>query len=129
MNESNMPNEWWREQDLDETWSQQAEEELRQHEEESDAPVIFPEFKDALVGYGVQFSHRIAIYDYARCVEVLERNGMTFEEAVEWMEYNVLGVYAGPRTPVVLCVDSDDDDEPEEGPLQMTFKFTFDNAA
>jgi hypothetical protein len=129
MNESNMPNEWWREQDLDERWSQQSEEELRQYEEESDAPIIFPEFKDALVGYGVQFSHRIAIYDYARCVEILERDGMTFEEAVEWMEYNVLGTYAGPRTPVFLCVDNDDDDEPEEEPLQMTFKFTFDNAA
>ena len=127
MNESNMPNEWWREQDLDETWSQQAEEELRQYEEESDAPVIFPEFKDALVGYGVQFSHRIAIYDYARCVEILERGGMTYEEAVEWMEYNVLGTYAGPRTPVFLCVDNDDGDEPEEAPVQIAFKF--DNAA
>lgn len=126
MNESDMPREWWRPQDNDERWIMDQEE-MDRYEEECETPLVFPEFKDALVGYGVQFSHRIAIYDYARCVEILERGGMTYEEAIEWMEYNVLGAYFGARTPVFLCVDNDD--EPEEEPIQMTFKFTFDNAA
>jgi len=130
MNESDMPREWWQQQDLDERWVQQQEEEMQRYEDECEAPIIFPEFADAFVGFGVQFSHRVAIYDYARCLEVLERNGMTYEEAVEWMEYNVLGLYVGPRTPVFLCIDNEEEPEPEPEPepelapvVQLTFKF------
>jgi len=34
MNESNIPREWWVEQDRDEAWIQQLEEELQRREEE-----------------------------------------------------------------------------------------------
>lgn len=119
--------DWWKEQDLDAHWAQQQEEELRRYEEESDEPLHAEGFEEALIGYGVQFDQRLAIYDYARCVRVLvERYEMTEQEAIEHMEYNVLGAYVGRRTPVFLCVDN----EPEEdAPVQLTFKFTFGDAA
>ena len=42
-----------------------------------------------------------AIYDYEACVKVLvERDEMSEEEATEFMEYNVVGAYAGPMTPI-----------------------------
>ena len=60
-------------------------------------------FEDALIGYGTQFNKDLAIYDYEKCVVVLmKRDGMTDEEAREYMEYNVCGAYIGKNTPVFL---------------------------
>lgn len=40
MNESDMPREWWHDQDQDEAWVKQQEEEMRRREEEErNAPV------------------------------------------------------------------------------------------
>lgn len=58
-------------------------------------------FEDALIGFGHQHSKQIAIYDYWKCVEVLmKRDGMTEEDAIEHMEYNVVGSYVGDYTPI-----------------------------
>lgn len=60
-------------------------------------------FEDALIGLGWQHMKLLAVYDYAKCVEILmERDEMTHEEAIEWMEYNVVGAYVGEYTPVFL---------------------------
>ena len=32
------------------------------------------------------------IYDYKKIVSIYEKQGMTQEEAVEWIDYNVMGV-------------------------------------
>jgi hypothetical protein len=40
-----------------------------------------------------------AVYSYDKCVEVLERD-MDYEDAVEYMEFNVTGAYVGEQTPV-----------------------------
>ena len=58
-------------------------------------------FEEALVG----ILHRcgqppIAVYDVARCVEILvARDGMTPEEAEEFLEFNAIGAWMGPHTP------------------------------
>ena len=45
----------------------------------------------------------MVVYDYAKCCEILvSRDGMSDDEAVEWMEFNVVGAYAGDRTPWFL---------------------------
>lgn len=60
-------------------------------------------FEDALIGYGTQFNTDLAIYDYEKCViALMKRDGMTDEEAREYMEYNVCGAYMGNNTPVFL---------------------------
>ena len=60
-------------------------------------------FEDALIGFGTRFTHPVAIYDYDRCVRVLvERDAMTEEEAVEFIEFNTTGAYVGESTPVFL---------------------------
>lgn len=101
MNESTMREEWWAQQDKDDEWIKHQEEELRAYVEESESPVLADGFEDALIGFGYQFNRKLAIYDYARCVEILE-GGMTTEDAVEYMEYNVIGAYVGSNTPVFL---------------------------
>lgn len=59
-------------------------------------------FDRALLGIAIQFNKRFAIYDYEKCLGILIGNGMTDEEAVEWMEYNVIGAYVGESTPAFL---------------------------
>ena len=41
-----------------------------------------------------------AIYDGYRMVRVLMRQGMTEEDAREYISYNVEGAYMGPETPI-----------------------------
>jgi len=44
----------------------------------------------------------VVAYDYDRVIAHLESQGMTYEEAVEYHEFNQLGAYVGERTPVFI---------------------------
>jgi len=62
-------------------------------------------FDEALVGYGRQYLHDVAIYDCVRCIEILQsRDGMTEEDANEHFEYNVVGAWVGKNTPVFMSL-------------------------
>lgn len=63
-------------------------------------------FEEALIGFGTRFVSPIAVYDLAKCINILvERDGMSDDEAIEYMDYNVLGAYMGESTPVFLDLD------------------------
>lgn len=69
---------------------------------ECEETVIMPEFEEALIGITTDNK---AVYDYSKIVEVLvERDKMTTEEAVEYVDYNVLRAipYMGEYCPVVI---------------------------
>ena len=58
----------------------------------------------ALVGYTVNH-HRplVAVYDIDKCVGVLvDRDGMTAEEADEFLSFNTLGAYVGENGPIYV---------------------------
>ena len=60
---------------------------------------------EALVGltcYQPGRSTVCAVYDYERCVAVFRQQGMTDDEAREWMDVNVVGAWVGDGTPVFL---------------------------
>jgi hypothetical protein len=60
-------------------------------------------FEGALIGIGQQFNADVAVYDWDKCVEILmTRDGMTHEEALEHMDFNVTGSWVGKHTPVFL---------------------------
>jgi len=60
-------------------------------------------FEEALIGYAEVFNKVIAVYDRDRCMQLLmERDGMTFDEACNFFNYNVTGAYAGEHTPAFL---------------------------
>ncbi len=45
----------------------------------------------------------VAVYDKDCLLRMLvEKEGMTEEEAVEWYEYNMVGAYVGERTPMFM---------------------------
>ena len=55
-------------------------------------------FEDAFIGIGERNGIQFATYDYGKCVRILvERDGMTEEEAEEFIEYNVLGTRSSEK--------------------------------
>ena len=75
-----------------------------------DGTLVADGFEGALVGYARRCGQpEIAIYDYEKAVQILmDRDGMSYEDAVEWMEFNVVGAWVGPGTPGWLVRDEDD---------------------
>lgn len=83
-------------------------------------------FEDAILGVGERCSQEpIVVYDARKCVEILmQRDGMSEEEATEFFEFNTLGSWVGENTPLFLWRVPDDDelddppkdDDPDEEP-------------
>jgi len=44
----------------------------------------------------------VVAYDYDKVLATLQSDGMTYEEAVEYHEFNQAGAYVGERTPVFI---------------------------
>ena len=60
-------------------------------------------FEKALLGFGYQFNTPVAVYSKDRCLHVLmERDGMSREDAIEYFDFNVAGAWVGASTPVFL---------------------------
>ena len=60
-------------------------------------------FEKAFLGHISIFNKTIACYDINKCIEILiEDNNMSQEEAVEYLDFNVLGAYVGEHTPAFL---------------------------
>lgn len=60
----------------------------------------------ALIGYTVNHHHaHVAVYDYDKCIGVLvDRDGMTHEEADEYLSFNTLGAYVGENGPLYIVM-------------------------
>lgn len=63
-------------------------------------------FEDAFIGFAERCgSGAVAVYDFANAVKVLMgRDGMSEEEAEEYLHFNVLGAYVGEQTPWFVTV-------------------------
>lgn len=61
-------------------------------------------FEDAFLGVAERCScPPLAVYDAEKCIQILvERDGMTEEEASEYFQFNTLGAWAGEHTPLFL---------------------------
>ena len=58
-------------------------------------------FNDAIIGI-CKTSERI-IYDKEKMIDILvDRDGMTWQEAMEYLEFNTWGAYMGEHTPIYL---------------------------
>jgi formylmethanofuran dehydrogenase subunit E len=55
-------------------------------------------FDEALVGctYGANV---VAVYDINKMIEVLILEGLEYDDAVEFIEYNIVGAHLGDKTP------------------------------
>jgi hypothetical protein len=61
-------------------------------------------FEEAIIGMGERCTQDpVAIYDAERCLEVLmERDGMSEEDAKDYFYFNVLGAWLGKHTPIFV---------------------------
>lgn len=55
-------------------------------------------FDDALIGctYGANV---VAVYDIDKMIETLIEEGLDWDEAAEFLDFNVVGAYVGEKTP------------------------------
>ena len=58
-------------------------------------------FDEALVGctYGANV---VAVYDINKMVEILMKEGSDYDDAVEFLDYNVFGAYLVEKTPLYV---------------------------
>jgi hypothetical protein len=61
-------------------------------------------FDNALIGIGRRCSQEdVLVYDFNKAVKILvNRDNMTEEEAVEYLEFNTVGAWVGNKTPMFV---------------------------
>jgi len=57
-------------------------------------------FDDAMIG--VEPLSGKVIYDIDKMVNVLINEGLSYEESIEYLDYNVLNAYVGEQTPIYI---------------------------
>jgi hypothetical protein len=68
-----------------------------------DSVILADGFELAFLGCGYSFSGSYAIYHMGNAIEILmQRDGMSYDEAEEYIEFNVIGAFVGDRMPVFL---------------------------
>jgi hypothetical protein len=61
-------------------------------------------FDEAIIGMAERINlGPVVAYDVDKMLEIMvERDGMTYEEAIEYFDYNILGAWMGENTPVYI---------------------------
>lgn len=59
-------------------------------------------FDDAIIG--VDEKDMRLIYSVSKCIDILKKDGMNYEEAIEFFDFNISGSYVGEKTPI-WCYD------------------------
>jgi len=62
---------------------------------------------DALIGIGGAFNQRAAVYDRQKILDQLVTEGLTVEEADEYISYNIESAIVGERTPIIVEMRSE----------------------
>lgn len=73
-------------------------------EDYPDLLVLEPEyFDEAIVGLAQRIGMDVVCYDKEKVLELLcVKEGMTYEDAIEHFDYNIIGSWVGDTTPVFL---------------------------
>lgn len=60
-------------------------------------------FDDAIIGIAERFGvPGVTAYDYEKVIAMLMKDGMDYEEAVEYFDFNIVGAWVGDDTPVFV---------------------------
>ena len=73
----------------------------------NNSTIFFPEFDSAFLGLGKRTGdpYPIAVYDRSVCVSILvDRDGLSWEEANEWVAHNTESAWTGLSTPLLLDI-------------------------
>jgi hypothetical protein len=74
--------------------------------------LLMEEFEGALLGVVQRCgTPALATYSYKGIIKILmDRDKMDYSDAMEYIDYNILGAFMGENTPMILMDDYDDDD-------------------
>ena len=62
-------------------------------------------FDAALIGTGERCGQpTLAVYDREKCIEILQGQGMSYDEAQEYFDFNVVGAWVGEQTTIFVDV-------------------------
>lgn len=78
---------------------------LLEHLAELNPEALIPDgLEDAFVGYTLNHHHaHVAVFDYGKYIDILvSRDGMTYEDADEFLQFNTLGAYVGENGPLYV---------------------------
>lgn len=77
---------------------------INEKADELDEPLLLADgFDEAIVGVAYRIGEpALVAYDMQIMLDVLLKDGMTEEDALEYLQYNVYGAYVGERTPIFL---------------------------
>jgi|TARA_R110000744_G_scaffold110231_8_gene208003 hypothetical protein len=80
-------------------------EELSEHY--GDDLLFADNYDSAIIGVAIGFDSERVIYDVQKMIEAGVKDGMSYDESQEWLEYNTFGAYVGENTPIYMerCVD------------------------
>lgn len=70
-----------------------------------EGPLFAEGFDGAIVGIAMPsvVHESVIVYDYNKCIDILKiRDGMSEEEAMEYLEFNTLGAHMGDYTPIFI---------------------------
>lgn len=73
-----------------------------------DEAVLWDGCDAALIGT----SGGVAVYSYDALVRCFEEEGEATEDAMEWVDYNIVGAYVGPHTPLIVWLVEQDEATP-----------------
>jgi hypothetical protein len=65
--------------------------------------IVYDGLDSAFIGVGFMFTKPVACYDKDKIITILmDRDCMTYDEAIEFFDFNIAGTYAGDQTPLIL---------------------------
>lgn len=72
--------------------------------EMDESALLMDGFDEAFIGFSRRINEPIlAVYSWEKMVDLLiQRDEMEYEEAVEYIDYNVIGAWVGEQTPIVV---------------------------
>jgi hypothetical protein len=77
---------------------------LQEFVEDNDGMILWDGLDKAIIGTAGRCGMSdVLVYDYEKMVQEFVNDGMTDEEAVEWIDFNIVGAYVGEYTPLVFC--------------------------
>ena len=72
--------------------------------EMDESTLLMDGFDEAFIGFSRRINEPVlAVYSYDKMVDVLvQRDGLDYDEAVEYIDYNCVGAWVGERTPIIV---------------------------
>ena len=67
-------------------------------------------YDDCIVGVAYRFGETFIVYDHEAVInQLMDNDGMSYVDAIEFHDYNQAGAYVGETTPAFLHKLNDDD--------------------